>query len=266
MQMREPTRIAGMFGLIGLSTFALLVLASLASAQQVQIYDNTRKAPTEVIILNPGAAMADPATAEARMRANVVTRLTGTPSLGGSNLTVTSNGGTVILDGTVIEAPDISEAEAVARQTAGVTGVVNRIRIDPTYAGSAVMVPVLPASDAALALNVAQALASHFGSAHIEGDGPGYDVEIERHDQSANDWRIDVESYNGQVTLGGVLPNYDAVGRALTVAREVSGVRGVQSNLMLAGSDYDEDGTASVGPFQKPQYRPFWHRDRDRID
>ena len=73
--MREPTRIAGMFGVIGLSTFFILVLVSLAAAQ-VRVIEQPGNGPTEVIILSPSASDGDAAAAaEAAMRTAVANRL-----------------------------------------------------------------------------------------------------------------------------------------------------------------------------------------------
>ncbi len=47
--------------------------------------------------------------------------------------------------------------------------------------------------------------------------------------------KIDVDSYQGNVTLAGQVPNKEAERRAVQIAKETGGVKSVKSNLLVAG-------------------------------
>ncbi len=52
-------------------------------------------------------------------------------------------------------------------------------------------------------------------------------------DRMANFSRIDVDTERGVVTLSGVVENADQKARATQVARQVSGVKGINNNLQV---------------------------------
>lgn len=47
--------------------------------------------------------------------------------------------------------------------------------------------------------------------------------------------KIDVDSYQGNVTLAGQVPSKEAEQRAVQIAKETGGVKSVRSNLLIAG-------------------------------
>ncbi len=55
-------------------------------------------------------------------------------------------------------------------------------------------------------------------------------------DDRLSAFKIDVDSFQGNVTLTGAVPSKEAEERAVQLARETSGVRSVKSNLQIAGS------------------------------
>jgi osmotically-inducible protein OsmY len=47
--------------------------------------------------------------------------------------------------------------------------------------------------------------------------------------------KIDVDSYEGNVTLAGEVPNKQAEQRAIQIAKQTGGVKSVKSNLLVGG-------------------------------
>jgi osmotically-inducible protein OsmY len=256
---RESTRIVGLFGALGLGTFAVLLLAAMAGADTVQVYQST--APRrEVITISPGSAsLSDPYARESALRATVSSNLAASRSLAGSNIVVTSSSGTIVLAGTVAEADDIARAELIARQTPGVRAVVSQLAVDPAMVAAAETADRI--DDAELARRVSERLAAEFPGADVDRKWEyGYEIE-------SDELELDVAADDGEVVIGGEVPSYDALGRAVAVARSVPGVAAVRTSLNI---DADRD-TASTwesypGPFEKPQHHPFFGPSRDYDD
>jgi len=210
-----------------------------------------------VIIVTPGRVNGgfDPYARESALRAQVAANLAASRSLAGSDVAVTSNNGTIVLEGIVAESGDLDRAELIARRTPGVVGVLNQLRVDPSVATRAEAL-----DDADLAKRVSERLAAEFERAQLERRWEyGYGVKAES-------MELNVSADDGEVVLSGAVPSYDALGRAVTIARGVTGVQAVRSNVRI---DVDDDATAwesSPRPFEKPQHHPFFGpspRDRD---
>jgi osmotically-inducible protein OsmY len=254
--MREPTRIVGLFGALGLGTFVLLVLAALASAQTIEVYPGGTD--RDVIVVAP-SARTDPYARESALRAVVSSRLAASRSLAGSNIVVSSQNGTMILAGTVAEPDDIARAEVIAQRTPGVVAVVSQLKVDPALYAQTRAVTDL--TDADLARRVTERLAAEFNAGDIDRKWEyGYEIEAEN-------LELDVAADDGEVILSGEVPTYDALGRAVAVARTVPGVIAVRTNLAI---DDDQETASSYetypGPFEKPQHHPFFDRSPDYDD
>ena len=52
-------------------------------------------------------------------------------------------------------------------------------------------------------------------------------------DEVINEWSINVDTYNGVVTLGGVVDNMDVANKAIHVARNIEGVKAVVPQLTI---------------------------------
>ena len=244
------------------------MLAALAAAEEAPhlFYQTSEGADANarvetdrnVIIVTPGRVSGgnDPYAREAALRAQVVANLAASRSLSGSNVVVTSDNGTIVLDGIVAESRDLDRAELIARRTPGVVGVVNQLRVDP-----GVITRAEALDDAQLARRVSDRLAAEFEQAHLERRWQyGYGVE-------ADSLKLNVDADDGEVMLSGTLPSYDALGRAITIARGVPGVQAVRSNVRIHVGDDAGPQESHVGPFQKPQHDPFFSRSRpDRDD
>jgi osmotically-inducible protein OsmY len=211
-----------------------------------------------VIIVTSGRVNGgnDPHVRESALRAQVAANLAASRSLAGSDVVVTSNNGTIVLDGIVAESADLGPAELIARRTPGVVGVVNQLRVEPSVATRAEAL-----DDAQLAERVSERLAAEFARARLERWDDGYGV-------GTDSMELNVNADNGEVMLSGTVPSYDALGRAVTIAHGVSGVQAVRSNVHI---DVDEDASvweSSAGPpFKKPQHHPFFDRSQgDRDD
>jgi osmotically-inducible protein OsmY len=260
--MREPTRIVGLFGALGIGTLAFMVLASMASAQSVQIYTNSG-APSasasatvgsgqDYIVVAPGRiASTDPYARESALRALVASRLAASRSLAGSSIVVSSQNGSIVLTGTVPDTDDVARADALARSTPGVSNVVTQLSVQPI----AVEIQPQRFTDAELARSVSERLASEFHGADVDRKWEyGYAVE-----SKAEGLDLDVAVDDGEVHLMGDVPSYDAFGRAIAVARSVPGVVAVRSNLRLDSGGQTTAGFETYpGPFEKPRSKPFF--------
>lgn len=247
-------RIVGVSGALGVGTLALVLLASLATAEEWPrgFYQGPDGAGANgrietdgsVTIVTPGPVDGgnDLYVRESALRAQVAANLAASRSLAGSNVVVTSTNRTVVLDGTVAEDRDLDRAELIARRTPGVVGVVNQLRVAPNLATRAEAL-----DDAQLAKRVSERLAAEFERAHLERRWEyGYGVE-------ADSVELDINADDGEVMLSGTLPSYDALGRAITIARGVPGVQAVRSNVRIDVGDDPSPRESDVGPFQKPR-------------
>lgn len=114
-----------------------------------------------------------------------------------------AQGGTVTLTGTVDNARARAAAEQIARNTVGVTEVVNRIDVKTEQ----------PVDDQALASRVDQALLRNAITESFE---------------------IDVTAADGQVTLTGTVDDYSEYAEATDVASGITGVVSVDNQLSVA--------------------------------
>jgi osmotically-inducible protein OsmY len=263
-----PSRILSFFGALGVGALAVMLLASYVVGEEPPrvFYQSSEGAGANarvetdgnVIIVTPGRVNGgfDPYVRESALRARVAANLAASRSLAGSNVAVTSTNGTIVLDGIVAESRDLDRAELIARRTPGVVGVVNQLHVDPSVATRAEAL-----DDADLAKRVSERLAAEFERARLERRWEyGYGVEAES-------MELDVNADDGQVTLSGTVPSYDALGRVVTIARGVPGVQAVRINVRLDPSDDATASESSPRSFEKPQHHPFFGRpDRDRDD
>ena len=246
--MQLPNRI---FFAAAAASVAMLLSAAAPAGAQTGVYiadpdldGEVSAGDTETEIIIRPRRSTDPFVHESRLRAEVAERLGESPSLAGSNISVSSRGTDIVLTGTVAEAEDLDGAELIARRTPGVAGVINDLRVQPVV----VVVPQA-ANDGELARQVSQHIAADLGEAMIERESDyGYEVE-------SRESEINVRADNGQVTLSGYVPSYDALGRTVSLARTVPGVTAVVSQLRI--EPIYEGSVQSPGRFAKPGYKPF---------
>jgi osmotically-inducible protein OsmY len=171
---------------------------------------------------------------ESGLRARVAANLAASRSLSGSDIVVTSTDGTVVLNGSVAERRDLDRAELIAGRTPAVAGVVNQLRVKPD-----VDTPTEVIDDAELAKRVSTQLAVEFQRARLERRWKyGYGVKGEAMD-------VTVDADDGEVLLSGSVPSYDALGRAVSIARAVPGVHAARSHLQI---DVGEVPASVVSP------------------
>ena len=153
----------------------------------------------------------------------VYSRLSSSGSLSGSDIKVTLNGNTVVLDGTVADDQAKQRATRIAQRVSGVDAVTNNLRVDKAAVDKNRNVQV---SDDQLSKQIAEKLAKqHFPSARVERDWAfGWEVE-------GDGWEFEVDVDGGDVTLSGDVPRIGVIGEVLRTARSVPGVRTVTSEL-----------------------------------
>lgn len=140
----------------------------------------------------------------------------------GPDMQVRADRGTVTLSGTVSSEAAERRALRAARRTPGVTNVRDELQI----ARPRIDVPQV--GDAELNRRVAQQIARAIPGAKAGEDWwfSGWRVE-----GLGNDWNFVVESTDGEVVLEGEVPRHSIIRDALDAARQVAGVRRVESQL-----------------------------------
>jgi osmotically-inducible protein OsmY len=265
--MRQSTYGISVFGAVSIGTLAIILWAAFAAAEEPScvFYQTSEGAGANarietdrnVVIVTPGRVHAsnDAYVRESALQAHVAAKLAASRSLSGSSVVVTSTNGTIVLGGSVAESADLARAELIARRTPGVVGVVNQLRVRPNVA-----TPTDALDDAELAKRVSERLTVEFERAHLERRWEyGYGVEAESMD-------VNVDADDGEVMLSGTVASYDALGRAVSIARAVPGVQAVRCSVGIDTEDDPAIGASSPRPFEKPQHRPFVGRlllDRD---
>jgi hypothetical protein len=189
---------------ISLALFVLALVSPVFLSGTGQQSPPPSTAPTE------GAALAD----------TVLVRMARNPALAGSKIRVSTRNGTVTLTGTVPSDAARLRAEQIAMKTPAVTAVRNQLTVNQAIAARAQNV-----SGADLSRQVAQTLAQQFPKAQAREDMVnGWQVQ-------GPNYLFDVEADEGIVTLEGSVPTANAIVRAVTAARDVPGVRAVNTEL-----------------------------------
>jgi osmotically-inducible protein OsmY len=145
-----------------------------------------------------------------------------------------SDNGTVTLAGTVDSSDDRDRAVQIARQTEGVTGVNDELRVS----GETVATTGERGDAAASAENAmeraADAVSDAWVTAKIQSK---YFIDDEIKGRN-----IDVETNNGVVTVAGTVGSYDERRQAVAMARSTDGVREVRDQLRVDASIERPDG------------------------
>jgi osmotically-inducible protein OsmY len=133
------------------------------------------------------------------------------PLLSTSEIVVFSNAGNITLDGLVPNSQAENEAVKLAKEVSGVKSVTDALLVTPML-----QVPA--------------------GGSQLTSD-PAILTEIQSrmaHDPTLTHAKIQVFSEAGNVILNGFVPSFQAEHQALTVARQVPGVKSVRDNLMVS--------------------------------
>lgn len=168
---------------VALTVFAMLTLGACATNQ-------------------PVGQQVDDATLTSKVKA----KLTADPEVNPFNIDVDTEDGIVTLRGRVEDPEAKTQAERLARDTSGVRGVRNQIRVGERVGSD------VPASDQAIAAAVTAELAA---------------------DSDTSAMNIDVDVQDGVVTLSGVVKSAAARQEAERIARNADGVRSVRNELQV---------------------------------
>jgi hyperosmotically inducible protein len=141
---------------------------------------------------------------DATVNATVKNKLAAEPTTSAARINVDTTNGVVTLSGAVPTAAEKSEAERIARNTQGVTQVVNNITVERAEGGVGGAL-----SDATILTNIK----SQFVANGIIGTN------------------VDVK--NGDVTITGMVNNAQEKSRAEAIARQASGVKSVNNQLTI---------------------------------
>ena len=144
-----------------------------------------------------------------------------------SDIDVSANNRTVTLTGKVDSENQKQRAERLARSTPGVEEVNNQLTVDANLSNQTEEVP-----DDRLSKNVAERLADELPFAEADEDWIyGWEVN------GAN-WDFDVDADEGDISLEGEVGSYGQYLSAVRAARDVPGVRSVDSSDLEIDNDY----------------------------
>ena len=154
----------------------------------------------------------------------IIVKLAARPGL--DNIDVEVEDGVATVSGQVGSEVAQNRALRIANRTMGVQSVRNKITVD----SSARETKVKEVPDQQLAQQVAREIADN-----IEGAKSGKDWWFDgwRIEGPYNRWNFVVEADEGNITLEGEVPDVDIMRKAVESAREVPGVRTVDSELEL---------------------------------
>jgi hyperosmotically inducible protein len=174
------------------TTFATLLVATLVAVGLVAC-SSTQP---------PGEQLDD-----AAITAAIKAKYTGDPEINPLNIDVDTNEGVVTLSGRVDDRVTHDEAIKLARNTDGVTRVIDRIEVNATSATVGEKI-----DDAAITAKVKAKITA---------------------DDMLNPFNIDVDTNDGVVTLSGRVQTADAKNRAGELARGTDGVKSVHNDLKV---------------------------------
>jgi hyperosmotically inducible protein len=144
------------------------------------------------------------AAPDATITNTVKSRLAADPTTSAARIDVDTSNGVVTLSGSVPTAAEKSEAERIARNTQGVTQVVNNINVERGEGANGGTF-----SDATILANIKTQL--------VAGGIIGTNVDVT----------------NGEVTITGEVDNAQEKSRAEEIARQASGVKSVKNQLTI---------------------------------
>lgn len=164
-----------------------------------------------------------------RLEERLYVRLLRSPSLAGSDLTVSVGEGHVVLEGEVADENLRERVHRIVRRARGVVSVADRLRLAPDEVAARRDVEV---SDESLAERVARTLVdTHFSYALPQEQWLfGWEVD-------GYAWEFDVDVDDGHVTLEGTVPTYGSILDSLRTAWKVPGVRAVHNGLRVEWDD-----------------------------
>lgn len=170
----------------------------------------------------------------------LVVKLAARPGFGDVDVEVQD--GIAQLSGKVRSEEAETRALRIANLTMGVRGVRDQLNVDSSIGNR----DVKGVSDQQLTQQVATKIAGN-----IEGAKAGKDWWFDgwRVEGPFNRWNFVVEAADGTVTLDGEVPNLDIVRKAVESARDVAGVRTVDSDLEIERYYYHGDSRGDHGQY-----------------
>jgi len=154
---------------------------------------------------------------DATVTTAVKNRLAADPTTSAARVNVDTANGVVTLSGAVPTAAEKSEAERIARNTQGVTQVVNNVTVEgggaPGTAGTPATGGETGAGGAPSDATILTGIKSQLGANGITG--------------------ANVNVKNGEVTITGAVDDAQKKARAEEIVRQASGVRGVNNQLTI---------------------------------
>jgi len=190
------------------------------------------------------------AQTDAGITTNVKTKLAADDTVKAYQVDVDTRNGVVTLSGAVETAVAKDQAIRIARETDGVRDVIDQIRVDEAAATAGVDVDVdvddgleRRADRAADELKQeGRQAADTIGDAADRTGAAITDAAITSAvkakllaDTTVSGLKIDVDTSGGMVTLNGTVSSRAEADRAMMLARNTDGVRGVHSNLKIGG-------------------------------
>ena len=164
---------------------------------------------------------------DGRLANRIEVKLAERRSFANSDIEVSSTNGGITLTGMVDSEYQKQRAERIAERTSGVEEVNNELTVDASLANQFQEVP-----DDQLSQNVAEKLAAELAFAEADEEWIyGWEVN------GAN-WDFDVDADDGDITLDGEVGSYGQFLSAVRAARDVPGVRSVDSSDLDIDNDY----------------------------
>ena len=190
------------------------------------------------------------AQTDAGITTNVKTKLAADDTVKAYQVDVDTRNGVVTLSGAVETAVAKDQAIRIARETDGVRDVIDQIRVDEAAATAGVDVDVDVDDDlerradraadelkqeGRQAADTIDDAADRTGAAITDAAITSAVKAKLLADTTVSGLKIDVDTSGGMVTLNGTVSSRAEADRAMMLARNTDGVRGVHSNLKIGG-------------------------------
>jgi len=183
------------------------------------------------------------AQTDAGITTNVKTKLAADDTVKAYQVDVDTRNGVVTLSGAVDTEGAKEQAIQIARSTDGVRDVIDQIRVDEAAATAGTYDLENRAERGAAELKEegreaaakAGEVAGNAGAAITDAAITSAVKAKFLADTSVSGLKIDVDTSGGMVTLNGTVSSRVEADRAMTLARNTDGVRGVHSNLKIGG-------------------------------
>ena len=120
---------------LGIAGGVLIVLASAHAWAQAGASETSAASNGTAVAASGGMTAKDIRKADRALRRKVYSAIVTHKEINAGNISVIAKGGTVTLDGTVVDASQIEKVSEIAKGVPGVTSVTNRLTVKKPFGG-----------------------------------------------------------------------------------------------------------------------------------